>query len=102
MDALDIPAFLARPRSEQPIALRLANLNRRRWSRGKIVRPEGETWATAALRDVWLFDEAQPIGCGRRLVWVREGRKWCKLAALDGSKAKITMAVWATIARRTL
>jgi hypothetical protein len=100
MSDLTIPGFLRRERSSQPIGLLLAGLNRRRWRKGKIARPEGDTWATAELRSVFLFDEAQPIGCGRRLVWVREGRKWCKLASLDGTKTKITMAVWATIARR--
>jgi len=102
MDDLLIPAFLQRPRGAQPIQLKLANLGRKRWSKLKTAHPEGETWATAELRDVFLFDEAAPIGSGRRLVWVREGRRWCKLCSLDGSKAKIRMADWAIIARRKL
>jgi hypothetical protein len=100
MSDLDIPTFLRRPRSTQPLQLVLARVNRKRWSKLKTTRPEGDTWANAELRDVFLFDEAQPIGCGRRLVWVREGRRWCKLAGLDGSKVKIPMATWAIIARR--
>jgi hypothetical protein len=100
MTDLIFPAFLVRPRGAQPIHLLLANLGQRRWKRIKTVRPEGETWDTAELQEVYLFDEAQPIGAGRRFVWVREGRKWCKLCSLDGTKVKIPMAVWAIIARR--
>jgi hypothetical protein len=101
MTDLAIPDFLRRPRGSQPIQLLLANMARRRWSKIKTVRPEGATWETATLREVSLMDEAQPIGCGRRLVWVREGRKWCRLASLDGTKVKISMKTWAIIARRT-
>jgi len=99
-DDLTLPDFLRRPKSAQPVALRLAYVNGARWRRRRIERPEGETWETAELIEVHLMDEAAPIGSGRRLVWVREGRKWCKLCAVDGTKAKIPMATWARIARR--
>jgi len=100
-DLLDFPDFLRRDATIVATRLRRSVRSKKRRDM-EHTRPEGETWTAAVLVDVLLYDEAQPIGCGRRLVWAREGRKWCKLAALDGSKAKITMAVWATIARRTL
>jgi hypothetical protein len=102
MDTLDIPDFLRRERTGQPVQLLIANTapRRKRWRKRPIHRPEGETWATAELVNVFLLDEAAPIGSGQRLVWVREGRKWCKLCSLDGTKAKISMAAWGIIARR--
>ena len=93
-DDLAIPLCLKRAPSAQPIHLKLARLNKRRWSKPKIERPE-----TAVLMDITLRDEVERLGCGRRLVWVREGRRWCKLAGLDGRKAKIPMALWGQILR---
>lgn len=100
MNDLQIPAFLIRPRSTQPIHLLLANISRRRWRVHKVGRPEGQRWATAELVEVYLYDEAPTIGAGLRRLWVSEGRKWCKLAGTDGAKAKISMSVWAQIIRR--
>lgn len=100
-DDLTIPEFLRRARSTQPRHLKLAYANgTRRYKRRPVGRPEGERWAHATLREVFFYDEAPTLGCGRRRVWVSEGRKWCKLAGTDGAKAKVSMAVWATIARR--
>lgn len=96
------PDFLRRPRPDRrAIDAILRNIeNQRRWSRSKPRRPEGQRWQSAQLRDVFLQDEAPTIGCGRRLVWVSEGRRYCKLASIDGvSKAKITMATWAIVVR---
>jgi hypothetical protein len=98
----DIPAFLRRPRSTQPLHLKLSNITRRRWKHRPVGRPEGARWATAELREVFLYDECPTLGCGQRRLWVAEGRKWCKLAGTDGTKAKIPMSLWATIARRKL
>jgi hypothetical protein len=98
-DVLEIPSFLTRERSSQPIHLKLANLGRRRWKARKIERPAGNAWETAVLIDVTFKDEAPKIGCGRRYVWAREGRRWCKLAGLDGRKDKITMAAWVELMR---
>src|SRR5262249_43131346 len=100
MDQLAIPEFLRRPRGSAAVSRALSDMNRQRWERRKPQRPDGDSWATAVLRDVWLQDECAPIGSGRRLVWVREGRKWCKLASLDGTRVKIPMALWKQIARR--
>ena len=101
-DDLAIPAFLKRERSTQPLPLKLAHIDGRRWRKLQTKRPEGETWSDAELQEVFLYDDAAPIGSGQRFVWVREGRKWCKLCSLDGTKAKITMAAWGEIARRKL
>jgi hypothetical protein len=100
-DNLEIPAFLLRPRGTQPIHLLLANLGRRRWKVRKVGRPEGKRWEHADLVEVFLFDEATTIGCGLRRLWVSEGRKWCKLAGMDGAKAKIPMKTWGEIVRRS-
>ena len=75
-------------------------LPKTRKRRFKPVRPEGQRWENAVWQEIALYDEAPVLGCGRRMAWVSEGRKWCKLCTADGSKAKIPMAVWAQVARR--
>ena len=97
---LSIPSFLIRPKSNQPLALKLAYVNgNNHWRHSRPKRPEGATWETAQLREIFFRDEARPIGAGLRLVWVREGRRWCKLCSTDGTKSKITMAAWKLLAR---
>ena len=101
MSDLAIPDFLRRERCALTQVTVSHKRPQRRFKRLRVPgRPAGERWADATLRDVWLYDEAPTIGCGRRRLWVSEGRKWCKLAGTDGSKAKISMAVWKEIARR--
>jgi hypothetical protein len=57
----DIPDFLRGPRTP---------IEPRRRRRDKPKRPDGERWRAAQLTRVYLYDEAPPIGCGERLVWV--------------------------------
>lgn len=47
---------------------------------------------------VYLQDEAPRIGCGWRIVQAMTGRKWVRIASVDG-RGKLTKAVWASIAR---
>ncbi len=47
---------------------------------------------------IFLHDEAPRIGCGWRLVSVKVGRDWVRLASIAG-RAKIKKAAWAQIAR---
>jgi len=97
IDTLEIPAFLKR---ERGLGVTPQPTRRKRYKAPP--RPAGERWENARLVAAYLYDEAPTIGCGHRRVWVAEGRKWCKLASVDGlSKAKIPMAVWGEIARRT-
>lgn len=47
---------------------------------------------------VYFHDEAPRIGCGWRLVSVKVGREWVRLAS-RGGRAKLTKSAWAAIAR---
>ena len=93
-DDLAIPAFLKRERGEVQKKFRSP-----RWKRLPAAeRPEGERWLNATRWEVTLQDEVSQLACGRRRLWVVEGRKWARLH--DGVKTiKVPMSVWGVLAR---
>ena len=94
MDDLMIPDFLKRSRGEAPKKIRLP-----KWKRlPKAQRPDGERWLKATRWEVHLNDELPKLGCGRRMVWVVEGRRWARVAD-GGATVKVPMSAWALIAR---
>jgi hypothetical protein len=95
MDDIDIaiPDFLrATKRRPAPRTLR--------WKRcPKAARPEGDRWLKARRVELYVDADLPVIACGLRRLWIVEGRKWCRVS--DGeSKVKVSMRVWATVARR--
>jgi hypothetical protein len=93
-DDLMIPDFLQRSRGEAPKKFRAP-----RWTKlSKAVRPDGEKWTAAKRWEVQLHDEVPKLGCGRRMVWVVEGRKWARIAD-GGATCKVPMSIWGLLAR---
>lgn len=85
---ITLPNFLNRRLHPQPLP------RKTRKHRRKIVRPDGDLWVNASKWDIYFHDEATSIGCGRRFVWIVEGRKWVRLQDYEGNRAKIAMATW--------
>ena len=85
---LTIPEFL-RGRGPNAMANRPP-----RWKRIKPKpRPEGQRWEQAERWEVFVGQELLGLACGRRRLWVVEGRKWARLH--DGeSQVKVPMALW--------
>jgi hypothetical protein len=48
---------------------------------------------------IHLLDEAPRIGSGLRIVTALVGHKWVRITDSVGNRAKLTKAVWASIAR---
>lgn len=93
-DDLSIPDFLQRPRGGPIKKFRVP-----KWTKlPKATKPEGERWIDAKRWEVQLHDELPKLGCGRRMVWVVEGRKWARVAD-GGASCKVSMAVWVRLAR---
>lgn len=91
-DGLNIPAFL-----------RAIPGKRRRIRDGRVpyfkfhapTPPDDERFAGAVFMHVYLYDEMPKLGCGYQGVWVKEQRKWVRVASRDGViLAKCLKAVW--------
>ena len=100
-DPLEIPDFMDR-RGEQPAGKSRRRQRKQPWAMPAL--PYGKrppkTLKGAVKVTLHLMDEAPRIGCGRRLVWAKTGRKWAQLCDAGGYRGRVSLKEYERLRER--